>query len=121
MAVGSLDLRVSKEDFENRISTIDQKMGVLTDVINRYNNAKENLDQFIESNDSNYEKMVERIDVNISAARKSYAALQRTKVSLEETVSQMENFNTEVSETIGAATEAAREAINAALKIEEIL
>jgi ABC-type transporter Mla subunit MlaD len=121
MALGSLNLRVSKGDFEQRISTIENKMAALQDVIERYGRAKDNLDQFMESDDSNYSKMIERIDLNIKAARKSYAALQETKTSLQETVSQMDNMTNEVGETLESAIGAVGSTINAALKIEEVL
>ena len=116
-----LSLRVSKEDFEARIATVQLKMDALRDVINRYQDAKRNLDQFLEGNDSNYDAMIERIDVNIKAAGKSYAALQQTKVSLEETVSQMAGMSSQVSSTLDAAIEAAGSTVNAALHIQEIL
>lgn len=117
----TLNLRVSKEDFENRIATIQMKMDALRDVINRYQDAKRNLDQFLESGDSNYQAMVERIDVNIKAAGKSYAALQQTKVSLEQTVSQMSGMSSQVQNVLEDAIEATGSAINAALQIQEIL
>ena len=121
MAVGSLNLRASKSDFENCISEIELKMSALQDVINRYEDAKRNLDQFMESNDSNFDAMCERIDLNIEAAKKSFAALQETKVSLQNTVNQMSEMGTKVGETIEAGIGAAGSTIRAALKIEEIL
>ncbi|MBQ6825011.1 MAG: hypothetical protein IJP27_10180 [Clostridia bacterium] len=121
MALGSLNLRVSKSDFEMRINTIEVKMQVLQDVINRYGDAKRNLDQFIEGDDSNYQAMLDRIDANVLAAKKAYSALQETKLSLQQTVDQMEGFGNEVKETISAATEATVSTIEAAIKIDSIL
>lgn len=121
MAVGSLNLRVSKSDFEQRINDIQLKMDALSDVVNRYENAKSNLDQFIEGNDSNYEAMVERINKNIIAAKKAYAALNEAKTSLQQTVNQMQDMSGNVDSVIDAATEAASSAINAAIKIDAVL
>ena len=121
MALGSLNLRVSKQDFEQRISIIETKIAMLVDVIDRYSRAKENLDQFIESNDSNYQAMVERIDANVMSAKKAHAALTETKNSLQDTVSKMENMGNEVAETITSATDAAVSTISAALKIDSLL
>lgn len=121
MALGSLNLRVSKSDFENRINQIELRMEMLRDVINRYGDAKRNLDQFIESDDSNYDAMCQRIDENVKAAGKAYALLQEAKATLQETVDKMDNMGNEVKETITSATEAAKSTIEAAVKLDAIL
>lgn len=121
MAKGSLNLRVSKSDFEQRVGIIEAKMSALMDVIDRYNNAKGNLDQFIESSDSNYEAIVEEIDENIRAAKKAHAALNETKLQLQETVDQMDNLGREIAETAKSAVEATKSAVDATLKIDSIL
>lgn len=121
MALGSLNLRVSKQDFENRIAIVETKIAMLVDVIERYGRAKANLDQFIESNDNNYQAMIERIDANVLSAKKAHAALTETKNSLMDTVSKMENMGQEVAETITSATDAAVSTVQAALKIDAIL
>lgn len=121
MALGSLNLKVSKSDFEQRIAVVEGRMAQLMDVVERYNQAKSNLDQFIESGDNNYEAMIERIDVNIAAAKKSYAALSETKATLQETVNLMEGMSNEVKETITSAAEAAKSTVNAAIKVAELL
>ena len=121
MALGSLNLRVSKGDFEKRIAVVEIRMGALVDVINRYENAKANLDQFIESNDNNYDNMVKQIDVYIKNAKKAHSALNATKLELQSTVEKMANMGNEVKETIVAATDATVRAVEAAIKIDAIL
>ena len=121
MALGSLNLRVSKQDFETRISIVETKIAMLADVIERYNQAKNNLDQFIEGNDNNYQSMIERIEANVEAAKKAHAALTETKNSLMDTVAKMENMGNEVKETIVSATDAAVSTVSAVLKIESLL
>lgn len=116
-----LNLRVSKDDFQRCINTAGQKMDALMDVINRYNDAKRNLNQFIEEDDVNYQAMIERIDINILAAKKSYAALQHQKLLLEETVTKMETMGSKVKQTLEDATGAAGSIINAALKVDDVL
>lgn len=119
--IQEVGLIVSKEQFQDRINQCQSQMDRLMDVIEKYNNAKKSLDQFIQSGDLSYELMLERIDENVRAARKSYAALQTTKVSLEDTVSKMDNMGTEVKETVQSAIGAVGSAINTALKIEDVL
>ena len=121
MALGSLNLRVSKKDFENRISIIETKIAKLVDDIERYGRAKNNQDQFIEGNDSNYQAMLERIDANIKAAKKAHAAQTETKNSLQDTVAKMENMGNEVKETIVSATDATVSTVEAVMKIDAIL
>ena len=119
--IADVGLRVSKEDFLQRIATCEEKMGKLMDVVESYNRAKENLDQFIQSDDIVYTLMLERIDENIKGAKKSYNALKKTKLSLEEVVNNMETMGAEAKETLQAAVGAAGSAINAALQIEDVL
>ena len=121
MAKGSLNLHVSKQDFITRIETINQKMSALKDVIDRYNNAKANLDQFVEEGDSTYEEWVRRIDINIENCGKAYASLQESKQSLEKTVEQMEGMTSQIKETISSATEAAVNVVKTTLKVETLL
>ena len=121
MALGSLNLRVSKEDFERRIELIDMRMNVLMDVIERYNRAKQNLDQFMESDDSNVEAMLQRIEENVKTARKAHAALNETKLTLQETVNQMEGMGKEVKETIEAASDATASTVEATITIASLL
>lgn len=121
MALGSLNLRVSKQDFETRIAIVETKMAMLVDVIDRYGQARNNLDQFIESGDNNYEAMVRRIDTNIRSAKKAHAALNETRISLQDTVNKMETMGSEILQTIETGTEAAASVINTAITIESIL
>lgn len=116
-----LNLRVSKDDFQRCIDTAGDKMAALMDVIERYNDAKRNLNQFIEEDDVNYQAMIERIDVNIRAARKSYNALKLEQQTLQETVNKMESMGSKVRQTLEDATGAAGSVINAALKVDDVL
>jgi len=113
MATESLDLnlKVSQQDFEDRITTIGQRMEDISGVIERYNRAKSNLGQFMEEDDSQVQSMIERIDVNVNAARAEYQNLQEVKATLEETVRQMTEMSGKVGTTLESATEAAKETI----------
>ena len=121
MALGSLNLRVSKQDFITRIETISAKMDALQDVITRYGEAKRNLDQFVEEGDSTYQSWIERIDANIQNCKKAWSALQESKQSLEKTVEQMEGMTSQIKETVSSATEAAVNVIKTTLKVETLL
>lgn len=121
MAKGNLNLLVSKADFERRITVVEMRMQSLKDVVDRYRNAKSNLDQFITGEDDNFQDMCARIDVNIDAAGRAYAALQEIKAQLENTVSQMDQMSGKVKDTITSATEAAKSSVQAALKINSVL
>lgn len=119
--IADVGLIVSKEDFQNRIDVCVVRMDKLMDVIDRYDNAKKSLDQFIQSGDITYELMLERIDENVKAAKKSYAALQQTKLSLEETVSKMDTMGNEAKQTVQDAIGAVGSTVNAVLKIDDVL
>lgn len=121
MALGQLNLRVSQKDFEERITVISMRMQALEDVVARYGRAKENLDQFIESGDDNYEAMCAQIDEYVNNAKRAHAALNETKIQLQETVNQMANMGSEVKETITSATDAVKSTAEAAIKINSIL
>lgn len=121
MAKGSLNLRVGKEDFVTRIETVSVKMKALEDVIDRYGQAKANLNQFVEEGDSTYQSWVDRIDANIKAAKKAWTSLQEVKVSLETTVNQMEGMTSQIRTTIEHGTEAAISTVEAAIKVAPLL
>jgi methyl-accepting chemotaxis protein len=121
MALGSLNLKVSKKDFEDRILVVQGRMDQLMNVIDRYGEAKKNLDQFIESGDSNYDAMLERIEENIKTARAAHTGLAETKATLQETVTLMEGMGAEVRETITSATEATVSTVKAVIKVQELL
>lgn len=121
MAKGSLNLKVSKADFERRLQIIETRMSALMDVINRYGTARSNLDQFIENGDDNYQAMIDRIDQNVMAAKKAYAALNSLKLEINTTVTQLDEMSGKVKETITSATEAAKSSVEAAIKVAAIL
>ncbi len=121
MALNSLNLRVSKQDFLDRIDTIDEKMNRLADVIQKYRDLKVNLDQFVEPEDDTYQDWCQRIDEHIAAAGKARAALNEAKKSLQTTVDQMDDFGTQVKETVVAGIEATKSTTEAALKIAPLL
>lgn len=121
MPLGSLNLKVSKSDFVERVTLVEQKMEKLMDVIAGYKDAKSNLDQFVESTDSTYQDWVDRIDVNIKACQKAWTSLKETRDMLQSTVDKMDDMKGNVQKTVKDATEAAKTAINAAIKVDSIL
>lgn len=121
MALGSLNLRVSQSDFEQRIALIDQRMTILADVVRRYESAKRNMDQFIESDDSNFDAMCANIDQYIENAKRAHGSLNETKLELQRTVEQMGGMSNQVKEVIGSATEAAKSTLEAAIQVNSIL
>lgn len=121
MALGSLNLRVSQKDFEERIQVIELRMDVLKDVVSRYEDAKKNMDQFIESDDSNFDAMCANIDQYIQNAKRAHSALNETKAELLKTVEQMSGMSGQVKEVIGSATEAAKSSLEAAIQVNSIL
>ncbi len=116
-----LNLRVSKDDFQRCIDTAEDKMAKLMDVIERYNDAKRNLNQFIEEDDANFQKMLERVEQNIRAARTSYNALREQKQALQSVVDKLETMSSKVGQTIDSAIGAAGSIINAAFKVDDVL
>ena len=121
MALGSLNLRVSQSDFEQRINLIETRMAVLADVVGRYEDAKRNMDQFIESDDSNFDAMCANIDQYIANAKRAHASLNETKLELQRTVEQMGGMSDQVKETITSATDAAKSTLEATITVASIL
>lgn len=121
MALGSLNLRVSKEDFIKCIDTLDRNMQRLQDIILRYEGAKKETYKFIEEGDDNYQAMLDNIDVNILNAKNAYASLQEMKEDLQKTVDSMEGMSTQISDTIKSATDATKSTVTAAIKAQTLL
>lgn len=121
MALGKLNLRVKKQDFVDRIEMCNAKMDVLSDVIEKYRQAKVNLDQFVQGEDDSYQRWVERIDAHIDAAGRAKASLAEAKKALEETVNQMDDFGSEVEKTVSDSVEALKSTAQAAINIAPLL
>ena len=121
MALGSLNLKVKRSDFQRQIDEIGAKMQALDDVVMKYRNLKENLDQFVEPEDDTYQQWVDRIDANIDAAGRSRAALKTAHDTLQKTVEQMDDFGSLVKETVTSATEAASEVVKATITVAPLL
>ena len=119
--MANLGLKVSRENFQTRIDNVKQNMDALQAVIDRYNQAKNNLTQFIEEGDSNYQNMIDRIDENVKAAKKAHAALSETKVELEKDMAELEDTNTTIGDLLEDAKDAAKSVIEAAIKVDSIL
>ncbi|MBE6957137.1 MAG: hypothetical protein E7450_06760 [Ruminococcaceae bacterium] len=113
--------KFSAQAMQTRIDNIQQKMDQLMDVITRYEQERNNLDQFIEDADSNYQAMVERINVNVKAAKDTYEALKGVKAGLEKTLQQMTDMGQNIASTIEDATDAAKSVIKAAIKVDSVL
>ena len=121
MALGSLNLKVSKKDFEERISVLELRMQSLVDVVSRYESAKKNLSQFMESEDSNFDAMCANIDQYIANAKRAHAALNETKNEMLKTVEQMSGMSNQVKDTISSATDMAKEVLETTIQVASIL
>lgn len=121
MALGSLNLRVSQKDFEDRLTIVELRMQVLSDVVSRYESAKKNMDQFIESDDTNFEAMCTNIDQYIANAKRAHGALNETRLELLATVEKMQNMSGQVKEVASSAAEAAKSTLEAAIQVNSIL
>lgn len=117
----SLGLHVGKQTFIDAIDKLDRKMSELQNVIDKYRTAKTNLDQFVEAEDSSYEKWVQTIDERITAAGKARAALNEQKDMLQKTVDQMEDFGGEIVRTVETGAEAVKSTAEAALRVAPLL
>lgn len=121
MALGSLNLKVNKQDFVERIDQIQNKMDKLSDVINKYRDLKVNLDQFVEAEDDTYEQWCQRIDEHIDAAGRARASLNASKEVLQKTVDQMDDFGNQVRQTVQEGVEATKNVVETAVKIAPLL
>lgn len=121
MAKGSLNIKVNKQDFANRINELDIRIAALMDVIGRYENAKKNMSQFIGDTDSNYADVLAQIEYNIKTARAAHEHLKEARAELQTTVDKMENMGKEVGQTIKDAFEAAKSTTEAVMRVDAIL
>ncbi len=121
MAVGSLNINVSKQDFLEMIDEIQHRMDNLSDVIGKYRDIKTNLDQFVEPEDDSYEDWVQRIDEHINAAGKAKAALYESRKTLQLAIDSLDEFGSEVKQEISSATETTKSTVEAAIRIEALL
>ena len=83
--------------------------------------TKQNLDQFIESNDNNYDVMCQNIDEYIKNAKNAHGSLNETKLELMRTVERMSGMSGQIRETLTSAAEAAKNTLEAAIQVNSIL
>lgn len=119
--MASLNLKVKKQDFVDRIDLIEVKMNNLADVIAKYRNLKTNLDQFVEPEDDSYDQWCQRIDANIDAAGRARASLNESKKMLQDTVDKMDDFGSLVTSTVQSAVEATKSTVETAIRIAPLL
>lgn len=115
MANVEIRLKVSKSAYEEKINRLQNYLNRLDSTITSYEKAERDLDSFMEGNDDHYEELRQQIENNIATVRKTRQMTEASIVSLQTTLSQMEEFGSNVGNLIQEGTEAAKGVIRTAI------
>lgn len=116
MANVEVRLKVSKSAYEEKINRLNNYLNRLDATITSYEKAKNDLDSFMDGSDDNYNKMRESVETNIKTVRKAREMTVASIDMLKQTLSQMEDFGSNLGNMITSGTEAAVSGIQAAVE-----
>lgn len=116
----SLEMHVNIDTFNHANSQLQGQIGVLQGILSEYEALKTNVNNFIEGNDSNFDKMQENVEENIKSVKAELAEVQQIKDQIQHTVDSMEEMGTNAQTILDQGTEAAGQAIRAAIKLDEL-
>jgi methyl-accepting chemotaxis protein len=113
-------LHAKKADFVNLIDQLGSKFDILSGLLGEYQTLRSNVTAFIQDSDSNFQNMLNNVDVNIDAVKRAMAITMKSKTNLQKTVDQMDDMSGKVSTMMSETAEAAKNVITTAIKIEAL-
>lgn len=116
----SLEMHVDINTFINANDKLQGEIEELNNILGDYQALKTNVNNFLEGNDSNFEKMQENVEENIKAVKAELAEVQQIKEQIKRTVDSMEEMSANTQKILDEGTQAAGRAIKAAIKVEEL-
>lgn len=117
----ALTLIASKSDFEDRIHLLETYLSSLNETLSKYQNLKDRTESFMQGKDSNFEKMQQRVEVNIGAVRKAIRLCEASRNNLQVTVNQMDEATGKIGSLIDTAVDTAKSGIEAAIRVDSLL
>lgn len=119
--MAEVSLKVSKAAYENQIGILQGYLTQLDTTISQYERKETELDSFMGGRDDNYENMRAGIQHNIATVRKAREMCEASIQSLQETLSAMEDFGSNMASTIQNGVEAARTGVKAAFDVMNLI
>lgn len=119
--MAQVSLKVNKASYEAQIALLQNHLNSLDNTITQYERKRTDLDSFMGGRDDNYEKMKAGIDHNIDVVRKAREMCDASIRSLQETLTAMEEFGSNMASTIESGVEAARSGVKAAFDVMNLI
>lgn len=116
----SLEMHVDIDTFISANDQLQGQIDALGGILGEYQTLKSNVENFIEGSDSNFNKMQENVEENIKAVRAELAEVQQTKAQIQHTITSMEEMGTNTQTILDEGTQAAGQAVRAAIKLDEL-
>ena len=121
MAESGFLLKVSKQDYQDKISLIEGQMDELNDILTSYNTLLNQLDDVMERTSDDFAKTEENVKSNIDAVSTSLKNATNARDAVQAALNSYEEFGERAASTLRAAGEAAVSATQAAIKTAAIL
>lgn len=121
MAESGFLLKISKQDYQDKISLIEGQMDELNSIISEYNTLMSQLDDVMERTSDDFAKTEQNVKDNIAAVETSLKNATNARDAVQAALNSYEEFGQRAQSTLNAAGSAVVEATKAAIKTASIL
>jgi len=121
MANINVTLKVSKAAYEEKIAKLQTLLNKLDQTITDYETLRNGMEKFIDGTDDNYEQLRNNVEYNISVVRGERERTQNSIDMLQQTLRDMEEFNTGLGTTVQESAELAKNAVKTGVEIMKIV
>lgn len=116
----NLAMHVDSQTFVDANEQLQGQIEVLNGILAEYQSLKNNVRDFVEDADSNFDNMQANVEENIKAVKGELAQVQSIKDQIQNTVDSMTEMNTNTQTILTQGVESASGAVRAAIKLDEL-
>lgn len=121
MAESGFLLKISKQDYQDKISLIEGQMDELNSILGEYNTLMGQLDDVMERTSDDFAKTEENVKQNITAVETSLKNATNARDAVQASLNAYEEFGAQAASTLNTAGEYAVSATKAAIKVASVL
>ena len=122
MAVAGFILKISKQDYQEKLSALDGAISELEDVQSQYNTLLNELStDVIEEADEDFNRVEENVKQNIKAVAVSLKNAQNARQAVQEALDSFDEFSEAARAALQSTGEAVTSSIEAAIKTASLI
>lgn len=121
MAESGFLLKVSKQDYQDKISLIEGQMDELNSILQEYTTLMGQLDDVMERTSDDFARTEENVRQNIDSVNVSLKNATNARDAVQAALNSYEEFGQRAASTLTSAGEAAVSATKAAIKTASVL